>query len=249
MPPRRTKTRKPRTYTRPKRTIRRTKRPAGTFRKSATRVRRGAFRAGVTGDPFPPRKFYKLHYTSSALLTTGTAGVIGSTQVYRLNSLYDPDLTNAGNQPYAYDTCSAIYARYKVFGVMLNMEFWDPSADGLVVCAKINNPTDSFSMAGYGWPAVTEKPFAVTRTLVNSGSQKTFIRQFLPMYIPFNVSKLQYNTDLDNTTAAISGNPASVVTLELGVASDRGAAGATVLFRVTMMWTAMFYDRVTLAQS
>jgi hypothetical protein len=35
--------------------------------------------------------------------------------VFRLNSLYDPDYTSTGKQPYYYDSLAGIYDRYRVF--------------------------------------------------------------------------------------------------------------------------------------
>jgi hypothetical protein len=48
----------------------------------------------------------------SAVLNSG--GYIGAYQQYKINSIYDPDLTAAGNQPLGRDTYAGIYNYYKV---------------------------------------------------------------------------------------------------------------------------------------
>ena len=41
-----------------------------------------------------------LKYSETFTLTTGAGGTFGVDQVMKLNSLYDPDFTGGGHQPY-----------------------------------------------------------------------------------------------------------------------------------------------------
>lgn len=62
----------------------------------------------------PDRIFVKLRYRES-LTFSQTSGSIGY-NIYRGNSLFDPDLTGTGGQPYLYDQWSAFYNNYRVYG-------------------------------------------------------------------------------------------------------------------------------------
>ena len=42
-------------------------------------------------------------------------------QVMKLNSLYDPDFTGGGHQPYLYDTMTATYANYRVYAASVKI--------------------------------------------------------------------------------------------------------------------------------
>lgn len=60
------------------------------------------------------RYFTKLKYVDH-FNTTYTSGV-GFVYSYRGNSLFDPDFTGTGHQPYGFDQLSALYHSYRVYG-------------------------------------------------------------------------------------------------------------------------------------
>ncbi len=61
---------------------------------------------------FPPEMQVKMKYVDSYAITM-SAGV-GIVYQYRLNSIFDPDLTSTGHQPYTRDTWAAVYGSYCV---------------------------------------------------------------------------------------------------------------------------------------
>ena len=69
---------------------------------------------GTVGKPmpFPIRMVATLRYCSTISITQAVTA-IGNTNLC-CNSIYDPDLTNLGHQPYGHDTYSTIYNQYTV---------------------------------------------------------------------------------------------------------------------------------------
>lgn len=65
---------------------------------------------GVLG--FPATLRTQLRYSDVRILTSTLGGV--ATYVMRMNSLFDPDFTSIGHQPYYFDQLSGIYDRYSV---------------------------------------------------------------------------------------------------------------------------------------
>jgi len=66
--------------------------------------------------------------------TTSAASTVNAIQQFKINSVYDPDLTGAGNQPLGRDTWSAIYNYYKVLETHVNVsiiEMTDDSTGGV----------------------------------------------------------------------------------------------------------------------
>jgi len=63
-------------------------------------------------NPFPDRLTVTMRY-SDQLQIICTAGVSAAKQ-FRPFSIYDPDYTNAGHQPYGYDQVAALYNHYYV---------------------------------------------------------------------------------------------------------------------------------------
>lgn len=66
---------------------------------------------------FPTKIITILRYVD-ILPQTSTAGGIATT-VYRLNGLFDPDVTNVGHQPMYFDNYAQIYQSYRVLGSRL----------------------------------------------------------------------------------------------------------------------------------
>lgn len=70
---------------------------------------------------FPDKMRAQIRYCDSFGISSIT-GAIGK-QLYRANSLYDPDYTNTGHQPLYYDTYAAIYDHYSVIKSHITVEF------------------------------------------------------------------------------------------------------------------------------
>lgn len=67
-------------------------------------------------NPLSQKGYFKFRYQDSSF-NMSTAAVEGyiNTRVFRGNSLFDPDYTGVGVQPYGYDQMCAIYNRYYVY--------------------------------------------------------------------------------------------------------------------------------------
>lgn len=101
-------------YRRRKRTYRPRRRYGRRFKRRSYRrtMFKRKFRYGGSG--FPPRLDAKLQYTS--IFNNSGSGTYDSDQVFRGNSVYDPDYTGGGLQPAGFDDFAAIYKSYVVRG-------------------------------------------------------------------------------------------------------------------------------------
>lgn len=70
--------------------------------------------------PQPTRALVKLRYCDVATITS-TAGASNTSQ-YNISSLYDPDYTYTGHQPYLYDQISSLFQAYCVKSVIIKMK-------------------------------------------------------------------------------------------------------------------------------
>lgn len=70
-------------------------------------------------NPQPTRGMVKLRYCDTATITS-TAGA-SSTNQYNISSLYDPDYTYLGHQPYLYDQITSLFNAYCVKAVRIKM--------------------------------------------------------------------------------------------------------------------------------
>lgn len=94
-------------------------------RKSYTSIRKLTVRNDY---PMPDVLFTKFKYAGNFQINCSTGGIPG-TRLFRMNSLYDPDLTGAGSQPYLFDQLvtssdgTGLYQRYTVFASKIVVRF------------------------------------------------------------------------------------------------------------------------------
>ena len=66
------------------------------------------------GSLVAPRLRCRLRYSTNLAIVTGVLGT--ATNIFNLNSLYDPDRTGVGHQPRGFDQIKTLYNRYRVYG-------------------------------------------------------------------------------------------------------------------------------------
>lgn len=77
-------------------------------------------------QPIPQRFIAKLKYSTSVAVST--VGTPLGTYRFNLNSIWDPDRTGLGHNPYSHDTFQTIYNRYRVIGCHYNISVQNISA-------------------------------------------------------------------------------------------------------------------------
>lgn len=214
----------------------------------------GPFR-NISSDPFGASKFCKLHWSQTITLGTPVAGgyTFGPERIFRLNSLYDPDWGIGGHQPYGYDELSALYRKYKVSSVKINVVYTDPTADGMCIGATIQPPQGVAQIEGHLVGTVKERPMSVTRSINNSGTQAGSFTQYQKIQTVSGLTPIQFKADIDTFTGLTGGtgtgdNPAASPFLRLAVANNRSIA-STMLVRVTFTFYCQFYERIVLPVS
>lgn len=106
----------------PKRTLVRTVTVEGSKGKrfrSATRGTRVP-RALSVRDGFPMSKTVKMKYVTTFRLSPSLAD--NADYFFRANSIFDPNYTGVGHQPYTHDTWASIYNHYKVLGCSIKLQ-------------------------------------------------------------------------------------------------------------------------------
>lgn len=131
-------------YTRgrsPARSGSRTKRPRRVSRSMSSIVRAPARRIGGYqwgpnnsylsnySDPFPAKANYILRYSDQITLNPSAGS--NADYFFRANSIYDPDSSGVGHQPYGHDTLQTIYKHYMVDRAVITLI---PTQFGNTVC-------------------------------------------------------------------------------------------------------------------
>lgn len=197
-------------------------------------ARRGGRRTTVNINraltPFAQRYITKMKYSETFILQLGNS----YTQVLNLNSLFDPNRTGIGHQPYGFDQLAAIYNRYRVIStnyVVNGYSGGSPIRYGLLPCNEvplINNVSE-----------LAENPRGQTRVQFPGGST-TVIKG--KVYIPSLVgrTKAQYLAD-DRYQSLTTGSPAELALLYI-TGANMSDNSTDVLITVTLEFLVEFFD-------
>jgi hypothetical protein len=198
-------------------------------------------------DPFPVKYPCSLYYTDDFLLTTGIS-LFGTEQVFLLNSTFKPDFTNAGHQPYGRDQLAALYAKYRIRKCAIDIEFIDPSIDGILCAVQVQASTVATTLSGRTINQVCEDPLTFSSPISNSGVQKVVFRTVVDIASVEGITRTQFEGD-SNYAALVGASPTNVPLLRIATASTSGATQPTLVARVKLTFIGEFYQRNLLGQS
>lgn len=205
----------------------------------------------VARDPFGPRLNVTLCYGKQLSLSATTGNTFGAQQTFRLNSVFQCDVTGATGQPRYFDTYSTLYARYKVTECWMDIEFNNTSGvTGSVAFAMVGGTTTLPTLAAANIDAFIDSP-AVTTLPIGSSDGGDNIRRYqhkVDLAYLEGVSRMQYNADLNVYAALVSANPSRNMLVTFAVAPG---TSATIGLNVTakLYYKTQFFDRIVIGQS
>ncbi len=201
-------------------------------------------------DPFPPRRVATLRYSSTSYLSSDSTypqayGLEGPT--YRLNSLYSPQSTGSGgHQPYGFDQLAALYRRYKVTDVRINVSVSNSSGANSRYTLLFLPPAGAFNMSGVLADRVGELPNCIHLDLATA-TTKSFNKSWHLSEL-MQVSREQFDNDIEDYQALVTASPVLYPTMQQAVCSQGTDAGGTTA-RVVLEYRAVFWERPIQNQS
>lgn len=158
---------------------------------------------------FPSSLVTTLRYADVYTLTSTTQAV--AKQVFRMNSLFDPDFTGTGHQPYYFDQIAAIYGGYCVLGAKLKAIF-SPITDAIATA----QPSGPMCIGILGEPNGTTSS-TLSTLLETSGAVSTLLggpnggSNVKTLYTTYSPGKnLALGDEDDTVQATVSANPSQV---------------------------------------
>jgi len=188
-------------------------------------------------SPIPSRYITKMKYSDAVTLSLANS----YQYVFNLNSVYDPNRTGTGHQPYGYDQLAALYNRYRVIGCSYVINCYSAGVPIRWGCIASNDvpPINNVS-------ELAENPRAQTRVQIPGGSTTKIVNYVsIPNIVGRN--KIQYMAD-DRYQSQVGASPAELALLTItgGTMTD---VGTDVLCDVTLEYTVEFFDVIPLDQS
>lgn len=220
--------------------------------KSVYRASGGSLSRLLTSkNPFPPKKNFKLSYCETFNIYSGTAGVFGTPQKMNLNSLFDPNNTGGGHQPYGYDQITPLWAKYRVNAVLVYIEFSNPDYDGTVAGVMVQPSTGTGSLVGISPDIIREQSTSwISSPLSTSGEQIRKFKQYINLAKLEGLTKAQYNAkDIYVGLVGGSSTPTSMPSLMFATAQDTSTTSAYLSARCEITYYCTFFDRTLQAYS
>jgi len=205
--------------------------------------------------PFADNYRVRLKYCDKVQLTT--TGSVNTAVVYsfRLGSLYDPDYTGTGHQPYMYDQLTAIYNKYVVEKVEWRVRFRQISASPLTSLwcgvSLITDTNVAASASGDTLNEIRERSTALLSPLaaVNNAANFKSWRGSLVLRNLFGISEAQYYGDQEDFAALYNANPSRQCFLELCLIDPDSGSSTTVEADVELIYHAKMFGFVAPSQS
>lgn len=199
-------------------------------RKAPRRMRKRTVTVNRALAPIPQRYITKLKYSDIFTLSTTNSW----SYYYNLNSLWDPNRTGVGHQPYGYDQLAVLYNRYRVISCSYVVTGYSGGSVIRVGTLPLNEPI-TFTNMSY----ICENPRAQFMLQVPGGDAKMLKGK---VYIPSLVgrSKSQYMAD-DQYQAQTNASPGSLALLGV-FGSDIADLTTNVSCTITLEYTVEFFD-------
>ncbi len=200
-------------------------------------------------DPFPSTIRRSFRYADlHQLATETTTGYCGPHQRYSCNSLYDPNYTGGGHQPYGYDQLTNIYSKYRVDRVTFRITYTTPGGSADIFCAAAYSAGTSLVLNSTKIQEVCEWPNAIHGHLSSSGPRICVLTGSIQLHELLTVSKVKYESD-DTYSAAVTASPTNQALLVISVGSYSGASAEAASVLVELEYDAVLFDRQVLNPS
>jgi len=198
--------------------------------------------ARFPGIGFPDQLRCTLRYSDAGSQFTGS--IAPAAQVFRANSLFDPDLTGAGSQPEYFDQLAACYGQYCVQGVRFKAEIFNTGTTSniaVILYSDVNVATQSVEN-------MTEHRYA-KHGVVSAKGGKDSINLALPPILNSTIQgELDLNSDPSNYTG-VGTNPTDPTYVIFRTSSMDNATNSNIYCNFYIEYDCWFKELTPLVES
>lgn len=191
-------------------------------------------------QPIPARYICKMKYATT--IATDATGQY----IFNLNSLYDPDRTGIGHQPYGYDNLALLYNRYRVISTGYRVIMPSTTNGSAITVSAL--PSNDLSITFADDSVIRENPRA-KYIVQNPGATALVLHG--KVYIPSLIgrTRAQYMAD-DQYQSVVTTSPSESALLYLAAFNAlTGSPLSTVALNVILEFTVEWFDIKHVVQS
>lgn len=191
-----------------------------------------------TGVTMRNSKLVKLRYYTDVQLQPAGSGQTHKDHIFRLNSLYDPDYTGVGSQPYGTDQWANFYTYYVVEAAKIQVLFTrtETGAVPMVCGIHVDKDTDLVSTVK---GKMEQQGFRNIRTLAINSREKTSVCEYVNMKKFFKIRDLA-----NHTKTAFTANPGYECFAHVFSQVADGAETPTTYGKITAQVHITYYCRL-----
>lgn len=184
-----------------------------------------------------------MHYADSYNLLTGGVGNYQENSM-NLNSLFKPDATFAGHQPYGFDTLTEAFNRYRVYKVSWKITAQLTGTNHAYLTVYSSNV--SASVASHS--LAMESPLCINRALVEN--EPVYLSGTIDLAKLTGRTKAQLMADDRYQGKCIGPDPVEIARLHIGISGLQGVvAVSAVCYTIQTKYWIEFFDPNELPQS
>jgi hypothetical protein len=184
----------------------------------------------------------KMTFKYTQLFTLTNLTTVASNQVMRLNSLFDPDVTGAGTQPYLFDQMVDKYNRYRVTHTRWKVKFSSSTLSIYYCIVPSNGSLPAAVVDAATFTAATMIPFSVSGLISGPSARGAVVKGSKQLHVLNGCSKVEYMTD-DRYQAVVTADPTEVLRLNVCTYNSNGAT-AFVYCEIEMEFTSILFDPI-----
>lgn len=190
----------------------------------------------VIGPPKSMLTRLRWNHTYQASVAPGATAV----RDFRLNSLFDPDLSGTGDQPHYFDQYSALYARYRVYAAK-----WHLITTCSCAVSDLYHPMLTITSWGdvspsWNTTAALSSKRSIRKYLI-PGQESYSIKRYFNMSSILGVPKREYNI-AEPYQALVTANPARQAVLNIGLINNSATSSITWSFNLQVIYYVKFFD-------
>lgn len=211
-------------------------------RRPAQKARRSVPRHLPLVAQQPSAKRTLVTYAQAATLTEGAAG-IGAVVFYRLNSVYDPDLTGVGTAALGLGYWANFFQNYRVTKATVRFQGTPTSMStgGLATFIMGAVPQSTMPASKAAWRATPTAKMGVAVNAGNGGKNVVTMTSTYDMAKVLRVRPAEYRSDMDFTGGTAS-NPARAVNLFLSLDSAGSAIAASGAYNIQITYEVEWFN-------
>lgn len=176
-----------------------------------------------------------------------TPSLIGTPLTLQANSVFEP-VDTLGDQPYGYDQMAALYSKYKVLGVDLQITSASTGAQPSMIFVLGQSPTGGVSLSGANAGLTTSRPNVAAYPCSAVGGPVSTYRRNFAIHELLGVTKQEFDSNVEDYTALVNANPAQMPTIQVAESTMGSTTSATVHY-ILMTFTVQFFGRIGQALS